>query len=305
MNLAETARKRLENAKKRQEALKKPLRTSNDANLGDEWPVEETISEKIAQQRRLQDELLGEFESVAAVEAMNGEMQGRIRALEFTIEVFSELKADLQNKLVGLSLEDLADRFNQASVEAEELTEAVASAEEELKKVRARCGVRYLSESELETLRKENTTLGDQVTVLQEQIVQVAVSRVPEDEISGERALLIEKTHELISKLRALEEKMTRVCEARLDLLAFSIEQQEILLKVSAKKREFVELSEFSPMTLEAIPEEYPAVNIDFESDDIDVRQEELRALHQSVREANEMREALRVRIFELETDLK
>ena len=305
MNLAETARKRLENAKKRQDALQKPLRASGDAKLGDEWPVEETIFEKIAQQRRLQEELLGEFESVAALEAMNGEMQGRIRALEFTIEVFSELKAELQKKLVGLSLEDLGDRFNQASVEAEELTEAVALAEDELKKVRARCGVRYLSESELETLRKENTTLGEQVKVLQERIVQVAVSRVPEEEISGERALLIEKTHELISELRALEEKMTRVCESRLDLLAFSIEQQEILLKVSAKKREFVELSEFSPMTLDAIPEEYPAVNIDFEGDDIDARQEELRALHQSVREANEMREALRVRIFELETDLK
>lgn len=312
MNLAETARRRLENAKKVLEALTGPESASagSDARSvvkGSQDARE--IVEKIEEQHRLQEELLGDFKSVSALESCNGELQGKVRALEFTKGIFSERRSELEKRLgaEGLNMDELGERFNRASEEEPQLAEAVEAAERELSQVRDRCTVKYLSESELEGLRAKNLALTDRVKDLEYRIKVVTNSRAKEEEIENEKLKLEKDMLHLVSELGSLEQYQNRVCESRMDNLGFAIEKEELVLAMLAKQRELVEITQYKASSLDTIPEDYLAVNFnfDFESGDIDDRQAQLRTLHDSVREANEVREALHLRVLEVESELR
>ena len=308
MNLAECARRRLDEAKMRLDDLDESC--SSEKSFRESDSAEDVIFKKIEEQHRLHRELLGPFKSVSELEEANGALQGTIRGLEFAITVYREQKAALERKLASSEgVEELEARLKAAWAEDQQLAIAVAVAEEELANVRSRCTVRLRTESEREELRKEDSELDVELGALRNRLRQVQESCIGEDAIAKEKSLLREKTQQLLSELRELEKYQTAACEARMDLLGFCIEKEELLLRVFAKKRELVELTQFSSTTagssMEPIPEEYPVVQIDFESEDIEVRQAELRAQHESVREVNEMRTALNLRIQEVEGELQ
>ena len=280
---------------------------SSEKSFRESDSAEDVIFKKIEEQHRLHRELLGPFKSVSELEEANGALQGTIRGLEFAITVYREQKAALERKLASSEgVEEVEARLKAAWAEDQQLAIAVAVAEEELANVRSRCTVRLRTESEREELRKEDSELDVELDALRNRLRQVQESCIGEDAIAKEKSLLREKTQQLLSELRELEKYQTAACEARMDLLGFCIEKEELLLRVFAKKRELVELTQFlSTASMDPIPEEYPVVQIDFESEDIEVRQAELRAQHESVREVNEMRTALNLRIQEVEADLQ
>ena len=317
--MAEVARLRLSEAMMRK-AIGDPISTDSEVREDVHGEVMDAairelsvVREQLLISRDQQLAALSGYESLGAVEAQISDYSGHIRATEFLISVLKDEEVGLRSKAaidesraISLSSELIAlEREN------ENMAQAVAHAHEALSSIRAKVEVQYPSNTHLNERRKYSHELTSRAESLASTFQGLMTDSIPESTFTEERRECEGRMGELLTRLGELEAHQSQVCDSRMDSLALLMEIEEKRLEVLAKRRELASIQDADvdaavwDKILAAIPEEHPVVaTIDFESTDIEDRQEELASMHHSLTTANAKRTALALRITELRAEL-
>jgi chromosome segregation ATPase len=247
-------------------------------------------------------------ESIDDLRASVDQFRGRVRALEFVLPILKEEQWELKQTLDTERNEVPRLRAELASLlkEKNKLHSTKIDFETKLKFLRDRVKLPYPSFSELETLVSRNECAQYELDDLRKSLDTIHRS-IEESRGAGGLELarweLGYKKKDLLTEIRKLERKQAGVCEWLMSRLSFSIEREELRMRVRALHRELILMRD--DIKIFSIPENIPVLtSLEYEGSDIDARQEDLVHLHQDLREATRIHQGLQERISILEREL-
>ena len=308
--MAEVARLRLDDTNVRLHAIN---RVQTKSVLVDEEVAKmETeltaVREQIVVTRRTQFALLGNHESLADLEAKISGMNSHARAIEFVIQVLKDEKVKLSAssgeggenvKRLETSLADLKNQEQQ-------IAGAVVREEAEIQDLERKAKALHPTAATLDSLQAKNKDLLHRIDTMMLQLDQGKEDGVGDSVLTKEGQGCKDRMEALLFELETLYAAQNRACESTMDMVALILEREEKRLEAMTKRRELDEYGRSleDRGRLDAIPEDGTVAALDYESRDIDDRQEILSGLHMKMKVANERREALVRRISELKREI-
>ena len=234
-------------------------------------------------------------------------LRGHKRALEFALPVLREEQSIVLAKLEKdmSELPSLQQEFHSLSSDQTALRRTVADVQSSIEALESRINTEYPDEAALTALSDRNDALRDQVESL-EKTLEHEKSYLEDLKGAGgvehARWDLRSRKKDLLEELRLLESRQRLVCESWITRLGYTIDREERRQRIDSLERDLSGLRE-NETKLFTIPEH--VTELDYEGEDIEMRQRELASLHAKLREADLVHRALLDSLASLERDLK
>lgn len=234
-------------------------------------------------------------------------LRGHKRALEFALPVLREEQSMISAKLEKdmSELHSLQEQFQSLTSDQRALRKTVADVQASIESLESRLNTEYPNEAALTALSDRNEALRSQVEALEKTLEQEK-SYLQDLKGAGGVELarwdLRSRKKDLLEELRLLESRQRLVCEAWITRLGYTIDREERRQRIDSLERDLSGLRE-NETKLFTIPEH--VTELDYEGEDIEMRQRELASLHAKLREADLVHRALLDRLSSLERDLK
>lgn len=158
----------------------------------------------------------------------------------------------------------------------------------------------------LDSLQAKNKDLLHRIDTMMLQLDKGMEDGVADSVLIKEAQGCKDRMEALLFELETFYASQNIACESTMDMVALILEREEKRLEAMTKRRELDEYGRSleDRGQLGAIPEDGTMAALDYESSDIDDRQEILSRLHMKMKVANEKREALVGRISELKREI-